>query len=576
MASFTDTDATDAALSGGDNSTDTASAAYINSLRKRKVAKNAQPNAAPQGQSDTLAGAGADGTNNGSGAPNNVTNPSRPVIQGDENAAPFSESVVPNVVKAVSAGKTQAQTDTDLNQIADSGAQIKPQLAPQLSGNPIKRMFQKAAGQAADTPDAGELYKGPTTDAQKEANMSHFGHALSTAGRGIGLALAAGGGSVPQQREAMEIIGQEPAQQRQILVAQNEAAYRRGMLGNALQKEQDQYGANGTSRESANASMQRAGASMQNANTRDSLAQVTAAKQWQKIQADGSVRPMTPEEIMSDPRARQDQQVAQTAMGLKQAETELTQARTTLAPLQYQQKEREIQSRMAMLRANLGMRQQALDAHGLEDEFNYGINTMTGERLGANPANTPSGMVANPNGGGPTPYRQQTMYAPTAQMRNVGAQSKIASDGIPGVVQEINQLGQKLGPIAGRWNEFMQGKVGMNDPEFAGLRSDLLMVSSAVALAHARGRLPENLREEFDRVINAPQQDPANLVQVLGHIQPWMARMAQTGDVDQAGGGGGGVASNVPSTLAPANPQPKTSKTPAHAAANSKKPTPNW
>ena len=67
----------------------------------------------------------------------------------------------------------------------------------------------------------------------------------------------------------------------------------------------------------------------------------------------------------------------------------------------------------------------------------------------------------------------------------------------------------------------MQGKVGLDNPKMAGLRADLLMMSSAVALMHARGRLPENLREEFDGAINAPKQTPENLIAVLNHINQW-------------------------------------------------------
>lgn len=122
-----------------------------------------------------------------------------------------------------------------------------------------------------------------------------------------------------------------------------------------------------------------------------------------------------------------------------------------------------------------------------------------------------------------------TMGRPTTQMRNVNAQAQIASEGIPPVIAEIGRLKSQLGPAEGRWNEFMQGRVGMENPELAGLRADLLMVSSAVALAHARGRLPENLREEFDQAINAPHQTADNLISVLNHIKPWMDRMGTMG-----------------------------------------------
>ena len=147
----------------------------------------------------------------------------------------------------------------------------------------------------------------------------------------------------------------------------------------------------------------------------------------------------------------------------------------------------------------------------------------------------PGGKVETARPGSTLPEGTQnvggfsTMGRPTTQERNVGAQAQMAAAGIPGVVSEIDRLKDQLGPVSGRWNEFMQGRVGMENPEMAGLRADLLMVASAVALAHARGRLPENLRQEFDNAINAPKQDPENLKAVLNHILPWMQRMETMG-----------------------------------------------
>ena len=171
-------------------------------------------------------------------------------------------------------------------------------------------------------------------------------------------------------------------------------------------------------------------------------------------------------------------------------------------------------------------------------------------RAGQAPQRPPQTMVVLPGGqtevarpGMTLPEGTQniggfaTEGRPTTQMRNVNAQAQVAAQGIPDVVSEIGRLKDQLGPVSGRWNEFMQGKVGMENPDMAGLRADLLMVSSAVALAHARGRLPENLRAEFDAMINAPQQSPENLVAVLNHIKPWMERMGKMGAQAQDGGG---------------------------------------
>ncbi len=87
----------------------------------------------------------------------------------------------------------------------------------------------------------------------------------------------------------------------------------------------------------------------------------------------------------------------------------------------------------------------------------------------------------------------------------------------------------------------------MDDPEFAGLRADLLMYSSAVALMHARGRLPENLRAEFDRAINAPKQTPENLKAVIRVIDDWTSKNAQA--MGGVGTGGSEASGSHPDPL---------------------------
>jgi len=143
--------------------------------------------------------------------------------------------------------------------------------------------------------------------------------------------------------------------------------------------------------------------------------------------------------------------------------------------------------------------------------------------------------------GAVTASQAGSLNVPTTQQRNVAAQAQLVTEQMPGLIKEIQQNKDLLGPVAGRWNEFMQGKVGVDNPQMAGLRADLLMMSSAVALMHARGRLPENLREEFDRAINAPKQTPENLITTLQHINQWTAA-----NINAMGGGGRNAASAGP------------------------------
>jgi hypothetical protein len=137
------------------------------------------------------------------------------------------------------------------------------------------------------------------------------------------------------------------------------------------------------------------------------------------------------------------------------------------------------------------------------------------------------GQVVAP--GAQTAAGVNAVNTPTTQQRTAAGRAETVVAMAPEVMSRIDALAPKLGPIEGRWNEYMQGKIGMNDPDFAALRSDLLMMSSAVALAHAQGRLPENLREEFDRAINAPTQTPANLKATIQTMLPWLQQMQNQG-----------------------------------------------
>jgi len=127
------------------------------------------------------------------------------------------------------------------------------------------------------------------------------------------------------------------------------------------------------------------------------------------------------------------------------------------------------------------------------------------------------------------------MNTPTTQQRTAAGRAETVVAMAPEVMSRIDSMASKLGPVEGRWNEFMQGKLGSDDPDFAALRSDLLMMSSAVALAHAQGRLPENLREEFDHAINAPKQTPQNLKATIQTMIPWLKQVQNQG---QRGTGG--------------------------------------
>jgi hypothetical protein len=147
-----------------------------------------------------------------------------------------------------------------------------------------------------------------------------------------------------------------------------------------------------------------------------------------------------------------------------------------------------------------------------------------------------SGQTVAP--GAQTAAGLNAVNTPTMQQRTAAGRASTVVAMAPEVLSRIDAIAPKMGPLEGRWNEYMQGKIGSDDPDFAALRSDLLMMSSAVALAHAQGRLPENLRQEFDHAINAPKQTPANLKATINTMLPWLQKMQEQGHPNEQQGGG--------------------------------------
>jgi hypothetical protein len=119
-----------------------------------------------------------------------------------------------------------------------------------------------------------------------------------------------------------------------------------------------------------------------------------------------------------------------------------------------------------------------------------------------------------------------SLYQPTGQEKTAAGRAQIALKEIPNIVNELQTNPDQFGPIMGRWNDFYQGKIGLDNPTFAHLHQQMMMAATSVAMAHAIGRLPENLRQEFDDAINSPHQTPENLIAVLRAVQPWMEDMA--------------------------------------------------
>lgn len=105
----------------------------------------------------------------------------------------------------------------------------------------------------------------------------------------------------------------------------------------------------------------------------------------------------------------------------------------------------------------------------------------------------------------------------------------------PGILQEIDSLNSKIGPGAGRWNNFWVKKGGANDPDYAALDQDLSLYASALAVAHfgARGggaHFIDAMKKDFSQA-----QSPEDLKARILHADKWLEGYEAEGKGDKPG-----------------------------------------
>ena len=244
-----------------------------------------------------------------------------------------------------------------------------------------------------------------------------------------------------------------------------------------------------------------------------------------KLDEDGNVAPLTEEESSAGQNAGND---------LKGAQQELAAAKTALAQAQTS----NIPEARELAQQRIAVAEKRLTLAASKPAADHGQNLV----------DPTTHQMVRVKPGDVVPQGAQTLQGMNAentappQIRVAGGRAETVIKEVPRILKNIDSMSTELGPVMGRWNEFMQGNIGMDNPKMAGLRGDLMMLATTVALAHAVGRLPENLRAEFDHAINAPKQTPENLHAVINAVLPWMQDMAE-----QAHPNGGNARSITPS-----------------------------
>ena len=160
--------------------------------------------------------------------------------------------------------------------------------------------------------------------------------------------------------------------------------------------------------------------------------------------------------------------------------------------------------------------------------------------LGQNARNSATEMIARGHDLARVESAKVTMMAraqmnkdPNALTNTMKTMKQQAISTLPGIdraLQETQDVSGKLGPVEGRWNDFWQGKVGADDPQFSHYKDEIGMVSSAVTLAHARGRMSNELFEHFQQMFDAGKQSPGNMTQALNVAKEWLTEYANMGN----------------------------------------------
>jgi hypothetical protein len=364
---------------------------------------------------------------------------------------------------------------------------------------------------------------------------------------GIAGALAAG---TPEQRAAAIEQEKIPLQTQ---LAQNEMQYRRDLTGNNAAK---------------TAEMARKDQAAEALKQQNIDRQYRIEGMIPDENRPGMHRPMTGDEILSDPALSKNQDMKSAAIAVHNADAAYADARrdALLSPGSLTQqnllKEREMikykaDATMALAGARLRMSQQNQSRENQEFLLNYGqsapgagsapsgapggspIAPTTAPVNGGRPSgpsnqnpqglnldNAPDMMLVNPATGLPIPMKMLSALKPTQQENNRADFAASAMHSADKVGQLVEQAKAQVGPFAGRTAELM-AKAGLGDQFNQELQNYIRFTQSAATAAHT-GRFSVPILDKMDKMIG-PEMNPDQLTGAIDSIKSQMARYADAG-----------------------------------------------
>lgn len=361
------------------------------------------------------------------------------------------------------------------------------------------------------------------------------------AGR-VGNGLAESAGTPMQKQLANERI-QMPLKSAQI---QNEMEARRAMAANAANKTNLQYGPEGTSRMTAEAAQQNADS---NEGLRDAHQKQIEASLNGQVHVMPQIAQMIGRPELADqniPPIRYQQEVSNVLKSLGAKTVDLGKDGVWGA------------SPLTGRITRLGDSPSVARADSMLLRTQLPVNDAQGNTLGwVNPQTnsyTPVGDIHGKNGGAPLSEAVGGNVIPPKPTSSVLSRGQVAQTILPQVPvirEEISDLADKIGPGAGRWNDFWVNRGGVNDPAYAGLNQDLQLYATAIGLAHFGASMPEGFVKDMMRDFGTAQS-PQDLTARIDHAEVWVQ--------DYASRVGGGNAVPKPSTNVPNSSTPPAKK----------------
>lgn len=151
----------------------------------------------------------------------------------------------------------------------------------------------------------------------------------------------------------------------------------------------------------------------------------------------------------------------------------------------------------------------------------------------------------------------------TSSSRSMGEVAQVINQHIPNIDAQIDKMGDKLGAISGRWDEFMTGKVGAGDPDFERLRTNISMLQSGMARTHMGARGGQMFMDRMKALVDSGKMDAATLKAGVDTLGEWAKgyEVFATPNAQQQ------ISGNTPTP-----PAPKTARTRMTKGAGDEKP----